>query len=123
MYVWAFIRWWYGPGWRDRLTAAKLRLAKTSDYFSISLMARNLFQPFRQISAGSVRGSLEVHLRAWLDRLISRFIGTIIRSFMIIIGAVWWLVLALTSVVWLAIWALLPLMPLVGLGLSTGVGQ
>lgn len=123
MYVWAFLRWWYGVGWSGRLDAVKLRLAKTSDYFSIPLLARNLFQPFRQISAGSVRGSLEVQFRAWLDRLISRFIGSIIRTIMILVGGIWWLVLTVISGIWLIIWALLPVLPLVGLWLATGVGQ
>lgn len=123
MQVLSFLRWWYGEGWRGQLSAQQLYLRKIGDFFSVSLLLRNLFQPFRQISAGSVRGGLGVQFRAWLDRLISRMIGAMVRLFMICMGGIWWCLSALMSVVTLALWPLLPLAPLIGLILAgSGVG-
>ncbi len=123
MQVLSFLRWWYGEGWLGQLSAQQLYLRKIGDFFSVSLLLRNLFQPFRQISAGSVRGGLGVQFRAWLDRLISRMIGAIVRLFMICMGGIWWCLSALMSAITLALWPLLPLAPLIGLVLAgSGVG-
>ena len=85
------------------------------DYFSIGLLLKTLFAPFRQISAGNVRGSLDVQLRAFFDRLISRCIGAVVRLIMIGAGAVAILLNIVVSAVLLLGWMLLPLLPLVGL--------
>lgn len=91
----------------------------TVDFFSIDLLIGTLFAPFRQISAGQVRGPLGVQLHAFFDRLVSRLIGAMVRSFLIIAGSI---VLVCTLIIGAALligWALLPLMPIVGVVLST----
>lgn len=109
--------WWYTVGFRQRITAAKERFDGIADYFSIGLLFKTLFAPFRQISAGQVNGPLEVQVRALFDRLISRFIGALARLVVICIGAVW-LVCALgVTALTLIMWIVLPVLPFVGLGL------
>lgn len=110
----ALISWWYGAGWRDQVAVVGERLARVADRYSIELLAGSLFSPFRQIDAGSVRGGLDVQFRAWVDRLVSRFIGALIRSVMIIAGITAFLLSITLGVVWLAVWPLLPLLPLAG---------
>lgn len=91
------------------------RIASISDYFSIGLLASTLFSPYRQISAGKVSGSLSVQLHAFVDRLISRVIGAIVRSFMIILGLIVISFQALCGLVVLIFWAIIPLFPVMGL--------
>jgi len=67
-------KWWYTAGLRQRLKKISVRLDGTIDYFSMDLLVKTLFAPFRQISAGKVDGSLEVKMRALIDRLFSRHI-------------------------------------------------
>ena len=117
MFIVGILSWWYGAGWRQRLVLLQERLATTVDYFSIDLLAGTLFAPFRQISAGQVNGPLGIKMRAFLDRLISRFIGAMIRSFMIIIGVAAILLHSVIGGVTLVIWAVVPFLPIVGLGL------
>lgn len=121
MHVWALVRWWYGAGWTDQLDSTRLHMRKINDFFSVTLLARNIFQPFRQISAGSVRGGLDVQMRAWLDRLISRMIGAFVRLFMIIAGVVWLCVSVLGLGLWLLVWPVVPILPVIGL-IASGVG-
>lgn len=111
----AFLRWWYGAGWTDQLDSTRLHLRKINDFFSVSLLAKNLVQPFRQISAESVRGSLDVQFRAWLDRLISRVVGAFMRLIMIIAGLVWLLASIVFYGIWLILWPFVPVIPLIGL--------
>jgi hypothetical protein len=91
----------------------------TVDFFSIDVLVSTLFAPFRQISAGQVRGPLGVQLRAFADRLVSRLIGAMVRSFLIIAGSVALVCTLIAGVAILVGWAILPLVPVVGVVLST----
>lgn len=83
-------------------------------FFSVPLLITSLFAPFRQISAGRVSGSLSVQLQAFGDRLFSRVIGAIVRSFLILFGIVTVVVMAVLLVVCAVAWPLLPVAPLIG---------
>jgi hypothetical protein len=115
MFVVGILSWWYSAGWRQRLTMLQERLARTVDYFSIDLLLRTLFSPFRQISAGRVDGPLGVKLHAFFDRLISRAIGAMVRSFMIVMGVFAIVLHGLIGTVALIVWAIIPLLPAIGL--------
>lgn len=93
------------------------KLLSTFDYFSIDLLLKTLFSPYRQISAGKVRGPLGVQMRAFLDRLISRLIGGMIRMTMVIVGSVAIVINGIFGALWLIIWGVVPLLPLVGIAL------
>lgn len=113
------ISWWYGEGWMQRAGLIKERLARTLDFFSIGLLLRTLFSPFRQISAGKANGPLSVKLRALADKLISRLIGAGLRVVMILTASVAVTVQAVFGAVILVVWAVIPLFPLVGVVLWT----
>lgn len=113
MLVVSFFSWWYGPGWTAQIKHLKNQLAAATDFFSIELLIGTLFSPFRQISAGRVNGPLGVIVQAWLDRIISRFIGAMVRSFMIILGLISLLSLAVLGIIRLIGWPVLPVLPLI----------
>jgi hypothetical protein len=115
MFIMGLLSWWYGVGWRGRLIRLREKLASSVDFFSIDLLLRTFFSPFRQISAGKVDGSLSVQMRAFLDRIISRSIGAMVRLVMIIVG-----LLAITAhfiigVILLLLWGVVPLLPIIGI--------
>ena len=90
MFIVGILSWWYGDGWRQRFAITRESILKTNDFFSITLLLKTLFTPFRQISAGKVRGPIGVQLQAFLDRLFSRLKGAFVRSIVIFIGVVVW---------------------------------
>lgn len=114
MRVWALMSWWYSVGWVGEFQLQTQRLQRVERYFAFGTLLRTLFQPFRQIDAGSSRGALSVQLRAWLDRTISRLIGASARLVLLFVGAVWWCISVLVSICWLLVWPLLPLAPMLG---------
>lgn len=114
MFIAGFLGWWYGAGFSSRMSAFGLRLLKGFDTFSIDLLAKTWFSPFRQISAGQVRGPLVVQMRAFFDRLFSRVIGAIFRTLMMIVGVIWLVFLLLFSILELGVWLLLPVVPVLG---------
>ena len=107
--------WWYGVAWMNELKKIQSRTVAILESFSVGLLARTLFAPFRQIDAGSVRGSLETRFRAWSDRTFSRVMGFFVRSLMIVTGCLLAIVVALGSVLYALLWLLIPFLPLVGL--------
>ena len=111
----ALLSWWYGGGIRRTLGQIRLRFASLLDYFSIDLLLRTLFSPFRQISAGSVDGPIGVKIRAWADRMVSRTIGAIVRTIVILVGCVAITVQALLSLAYFIVWLVLPAVPVIGL--------
>ena len=113
MFIVGLFSWWYGAGWLDCVARVRGNLMSVYDYFSFDLLLRTLFSPFRQISAGKVRGPLGVQMRAFFDRLISRIIGGIIRTTVVIFGAVTLFVAAIIGGIRLVIWPLIPFLPIV----------
>jgi len=114
MFIVGMLSWWYSEGWRQRAGMVRERLASLADYFSIGLLAGTLFAPFRQISAGQVEGPLPVQLRAFVDRLISRMIGAVVRTGLIIIGLITLALAGLTGLLTIVAWGVFPLLPIVG---------
>jgi len=107
--------WWYGSGWRIRIQIVKDRLAASADFFSIGLLVSTIFAPFRQISAGKVSGSIGDQMRAFVDRLISRFVGAIVRTFMIIFGLFVMFFQIIFGLIMISVWPVIPLFPVAGL--------
>jgi len=114
MFIVGLLSWWYGAGWVAEAKRVRERIASVADYFSIGLLARTLFSPFRQISAGSIDGPLGVRWRAFIDRLISRCIGALMRTFLIIFGVVAITVIGISGCIALVVWLLIPALPIVG---------
>jgi hypothetical protein len=115
--VTSLLRWWYGDGWRQRTRLIANRLDSTIDYFSMDLLIKTLFAPFRQISAGKVDGPIGVQMRAMMDRLFSRVIGAFVRLLLLVIGGI---VIGFQIIIGFVIligWALVPGLPIIGFGL------
>jgi len=115
MLIVGLLSWWYTAGWRQRVTRLHEKFDETADYFSLDLLVRTLFSPFRQISVGKVNGPLGVKLRALIDRIISRCIGAMIRIVMLVIGSLSLVAYMVIGGAMLIIWAVIPLFPILGI--------
>ena len=115
MFLVGILSWWYGNGWFARMQIIKRQLATSSDFFSIGLLATTIFAPYRQISAGKVSGPIAVQMHAFFDRLISRFVGAFVRTFMIIVGLVAMFLQIVLGFILIVIWPIVPLLFVVGL--------
>lgn len=118
----SLVSWWYSLGWRDQVDRVRRQLDRTADFFSLELVLRTLFHPFRQIDAQGAKGApIAVALRAMFDQLFSRLFGAVIRCFLIVIGSVAIALVSLAGVVRIAAWPLIPALPLVAVVFS-GMG-
>lgn len=115
MAIVGILLWWYVDGFRQAARRVRAHLAGMFDYFSVDLLLKSLFSPFRQISAGAVDGPLPVKLRAFGDRLFSRVIGAVVRTMVITVGVITLTFSLLGGLLYLVGWILMPLVPLLGL--------
>lgn len=116
MFLVGLISWWYGRGWIAQWGRTLQRLKATLDFFSVGQLMSTLFAPFRQISATSGGdGSFAAAMRGFVDKLISRIVGAIVRTSTILIGLLVILFQAVYVVVVMIIWWFLPLFPIAGL--------
>ena len=114
----SLFRWWYSDGLRQRAQAMNTRLDGIIDYFSIDLLAKTLFQPFRQDVSGRVDGSLDLKMRAFADNTISRVLGAMIRTVILLLGLITIALYAIAVVVGLLAWIAIPATPLIGIVLA-----
>ncbi len=102
-----FFSWWYGRGWATALQDTRKNIAHVSDAFSVAILLRTLFSPWRRIISYPGSG-LSAHLRAAADNAISRIIGFFVRIFVLCAATIFLLLLVLIGIVELIIWPALP---------------
>lgn len=109
----AFISWWYGKGWAWRAERILDGLERSMNTFSLGLLVKTWFSPFRQIDAGgSSGGSLEVRFRRAMDKLFSRFVGAFLRTIMMAVGVIWISAKAIWGMFLLLLHPILPILPI-----------
>lgn len=107
MLIVSLLSWWYGEGWKNFLRELSEGLKNTADFFSVSSLLKTFFAPFRQISANE----------KFLDRLISRMIGSIVRFFLIIFGMIAIILETIFGAIMMVLWFLTPFLPAICVGL------
>jgi len=117
----SFLQWWYTRGWGIYFLGFRDRLRNTADFFSIGLLLKTLFAPFRQISANErgENGGPQAALVAFFDRLLSRVIGCIVRICVIVGGLVSLVLILVGGLAISILWPLIPLAPVAGIVLCT----
>ena len=119
MMILEVISWWYGAGWARVASRIGARVTNILEAFSVGLLARTLFDPFRQIDAGGNGGkTMQDQLRAFGDNLFSRFFGAGVRGLFIVMGLFAALFAAILGFIQLLLWPLVPLLPLIGIILA-----
>ena len=104
----AFFGWWYGAGWRQVARNVGLRLTKTSHMFSVPILLRTLFAPWRRIMTYPGAG-LGERVRALGDNLVSRAVGFTVRIFVLVTVSVLLLLVGIAGIIEIALWPLAPL--------------
>ncbi len=120
MIIVELLSWWFTSGWGAFAEKLKNNFLSLADFFSMSSLIRTLFQPYRQISAGSATSdaSLELKFHAFTDRLISRCVGFVSRLILLIAGIAIMLVSGIVGLVLLIVWPFIPFAPIAGIILT-----
>lgn len=112
MSLFLFFHWWYGPGWKNSFSRITQRVESIAAELSMGILLRTLFEPWKQITSHSgPNDSIDVKFHAWFDNLFARMIGFVIRSSVLLFGALFAIVAILFGTVLAIIWPLVPALP------------
>lgn len=123
MLIFTMFGWWYTAGFGTRLRSLEDALARTVDRFSIGLLLRTLFRPFRQIDAHAEGKGIEAALSAAFSRFISRLVGFFARLFLILAGLIVLFVQCIFSATIIILHVFIPVIPVIGLVLALTLSE
>ncbi|HEX8182171.1 MAG TPA: hypothetical protein VF575_01055 [Candidatus Saccharimonadales bacterium] len=101
------LTWWYRQGWSQIIKNAETRSTKVSHLFSVPILLRTLFAPWRRIITYP-GASIEAKFRAAGDNLVSRVVGFTVRSLVLLSAGVMLLLTTVAALLQLVIWPLIP---------------
>ena len=114
-----FLKWWYSRGWATFAHRLLDKLHNLADFFSLGLLARTLFYPFRQISAYSnENASMQARMQAFFDKLLSRTIGAVVRICIMVAGILAITLEATLGLILIFAWPFIPLVPIAAIALT-----
>ncbi len=102
----AFLKWWYGPGWAIVWHNSLTRLRHVGQAFSIKLLLRTLFAPWRRISMSG--RSLDGKIQAAISNGVGRLVGFTVRLAVLLTAAVVSTVFIIFGVCSIVLWPLIP---------------
>lgn len=119
MVIMLMFRWWYSDGWRWAWQrSVNKRLADYNRVFSLSQLIKTWFSPFKQTYSKGRRGSIDAIIQAAIDNFVSRIIGAIARTFIIIAGLIAITFALISGVAIFLLWPFLPIMPVLAIMLA-----
>jgi len=105
-----FWRWYYGEAVKNVLNAWRNFIIFALNYFSIPLLLKTLFAPWKRDITRKPRG---LDIKKFLDylafNLISRGLGFLVRLVTILVGIVFLILVAVAGAIFFALWLVLPL--------------
>lgn len=109
MVIKLMLEWWYLRGfkwaWHIMIVA---RLSNAMEYFSVKSLIRTLFAPYKQTYTGPSGKGIEAIFRYIVDASVSRALGFMVRSILILTGLLYALGVILTGLVLLLVGPFLP---------------
>lgn len=105
-----FWKWYYGEAIRDILTGWKNFIIFSLGYFSVPLLLKTLFAPWRRDITKRPRGLDFKKLFEYLSfNAISRGIGFIVRFLTICVGILFFFLVIILGALFFIVWLFLPL--------------
>lgn len=104
-----YFSWWYNQGVLGFWDGILVMTGKIYSYFSIHILLRTLFDPWKRDNYSIENGSLEARSKVMLDNLVSRVIGFVIRLFTMLFGLSLTISFFVLMFLILIIWLTLPI--------------
>lgn len=114
--IWLFWSWYYGEAPKKILKIWQNYVLFMANYFSIPLLLKTLFAPWRMDITPYKRGFVIREFFYTLTmNLISRILGAIVRIIVIVIGIAVEIIVVILGGVLFVLWLILPLLLIYGI--------
>lgn len=105
---WRYIAWHYTLAFADIWRISGNYLWFVRNFFSLGLLARTLFSPWKRLTERHGRGTGESWFGAVIINTIMRLVGFLARSFTILVGFAALLATVFAIAVFVLLWLILP---------------
>lgn len=106
--------WWYGAGWREQFALVGRRVSKVGKAFSGGTLLRTLFSPWKQLVSATERdASIQDKFRAFVDNIVSRFVGFMVRIITLLAACVTIVGVVIVNLIIVILWPLVPILPVI----------
>lgn len=110
-----FFQWYYLDSLKSILKNWKNFLVFILNYFSVNLLLKTFFSPWKRYYQSYGRGfDFKKYLSAFFSNILFRLIGMVVRTFLIITWIIAELFIVLIGIIAILIWIPLPLLLIVG---------
>ena len=103
-----YFYWWYAEEpvylWRAIIITTR----KIFHSFSVPLLFRTLFDPWKRDASSAENASIQTLYQIWLNNLVSRFVGFIVRLFTIFTGLLLTTAFFMLATLCFLAWLILP---------------
>lgn len=113
--------WWYTKGIRDFFIYLKAILLKLTDIFSVKLLLRTFFSPWKRDITSMEGLPLNQMLQVIVFNLVSRLIGAFIKAIILFIYLIALTVFFAVALSLVLIWLLLPIITILGIIIGIGL--
>jgi hypothetical protein len=107
--IFEMLRWWYGTGWLQALKRISTWPQSIERAFSIMILLKTLFAPWRRIITAGGK-SLDAKMHAALDNLVSRLIGSVVRTGALLAAGVATFAAFLSAIIIAIVWPFMPVL-------------
>jgi hypothetical protein len=112
LFFFDYLVWHYSRAFRD-IGALWFNFAWfITHFFSIPLLFRTLFSPWKRLSDGYTRDGIEKLAETFVFNLMSRVLGFIVRGIFLVIGLTFLVLLTVLLVAFYFVWLFLPMIAL-----------
>lgn len=115
--LYGYFYWWYGAGLLQSWQIAVAVLYEVADFFSLESLTRTWFAPWKNDVISLQNAALSDQVKVWEQNFVSRLVGFLIRSVVILVAV---LILGLLTIalgvgllLWLFVPALILILPIV----------
>lgn len=106
--VFDLLVWWYKEGWVNAWRSIPRAIKSVLLAFSLPVLLRTLFSPWKQIISGGGR-SIDEKLRSLVDNLVSRSVGFVVRLGVIAAALIIIVAVSLFNLALAIAWPVIPL--------------
>lgn len=122
--IFRLFTWWYTDGWKHAVSSIRRRVVAVMEYFSVDILVRTLWEPWKQIKSYAWQGSsLGDKMRVAFDNAFARMFGFILRISLIMMSLFSAMLVTIWSVLLVLLWPILPLVPFICLAIGLKGGN
>ena len=107
MFVVSMLSWWYGQGFAWILGRIGPELKSINNIFATDVLLKTWFSPWKQITTVPTSYTFFQKL---IDNTISRLIGFLVRTFMLLVAGIWAVTVLIFGLVSIILWPFIPLL-------------